>query len=502
MHAKVYDRTGQPIICRSLGRTLDERLSRIHSILLQVDRSQLTVVYCNRRGLSRQHLSRCNTCRNWVYSLSWRWLDTVGLQPPKEICTWYCMGVDQRLQISDLHFDKFLDPRTVGCWKVRFKTEACLCSQFLTEAMQWIKEVEIVDSVDDFTSSSSVRGILMPDFAVLVARITSALNKIIHDSHVRESVWRNQSPRSRTVSFAEDRLLTWSISISGSAEPMILSKTMPTFSLLVFEMMIFRKFDSKCDGFYCLWRKSHLMTSWKVCTNQEYESEKLKTVFGIVWPGDSSEESRSWLSQIEDNGEEKYKEFSETVGNGNPTGSAPKETIAVSVTILISVVPNSVMQQNERKSSRSRSPRGKSASGRESRWSCKDYHEGTCTNSFFETDISRMLLNKTKSGCRFGKSVRLHIVVKGPKRMMTKVHWPCWRSCELLDRAGQPVVNCDTCHESNHGLVGCGSWDTRKLACVFQDVEPLGSSSISRKSSDIRNRSNVRNSRKLLSTSH
>ena len=37
------------------------------------------------------------------------------------------------------------------------------------------------------------------------------------------------------------------------------------------------------------------------------ESEKLKTVFGIVQYGDSSEESWTWLSQIEDNGEKKYR---------------------------------------------------------------------------------------------------------------------------------------------------------------------------------------------------
>ena len=52
-------------------------------------------------------------------------------------------GADQqRLQISDLHFDKFLAPATFACWKIRFKTEVCTCSQFPTEAMQWIKEVE------------------------------------------------------------------------------------------------------------------------------------------------------------------------------------------------------------------------------------------------------------------------------------------------------------------------------------------------------------------------
>ena len=49
--------------------------------------------------------------------------------------------------------------------------------------MQCSKEVEMVDSVDDLKSSSSIRGISMPNFEVLDAGITSALNKIIHNSH-------------------------------------------------------------------------------------------------------------------------------------------------------------------------------------------------------------------------------------------------------------------------------------------------------------------------------
>ena len=69
-------------------------------------------------------------------------------------------GADQqRLQISDLHFDKFPTPATFSCWKIRFKTEVCTCSQFPTEAMQWIKEVELADSVDELRSSSSIRSI-------------------------------------------------------------------------------------------------------------------------------------------------------------------------------------------------------------------------------------------------------------------------------------------------------------------------------------------------------
>ena len=74
-------------------------------------------------------------------------------------------GADQqRLQISDLHFDKFPTPATFACWKIRFKTRVCACSQFPTEAMQWIKEVELVDSVDELRSSSSTRGISNAEF--------------------------------------------------------------------------------------------------------------------------------------------------------------------------------------------------------------------------------------------------------------------------------------------------------------------------------------------------
>ena len=40
-------------------------------------------------------------------------------------------------------------PATFACWKIRFKTEVCTCSPFPTEAMQWIKEVELADSVDE-----------------------------------------------------------------------------------------------------------------------------------------------------------------------------------------------------------------------------------------------------------------------------------------------------------------------------------------------------------------
>ena len=100
----------------------------------------------------RQKQDQDLRCQSWTVSqkfshLQWRRLF-------KEL--W---ADQQRLQISDLHFDKFPTPATFACWKIRFKTEVCTCSQFPTEAMQWIKEVEMVDSVDDLKSSSSIIGI-------------------------------------------------------------------------------------------------------------------------------------------------------------------------------------------------------------------------------------------------------------------------------------------------------------------------------------------------------
>ena len=160
----------------------------------------------------------------------------------------------QRLQISDLHFDKFPTPATFACWKIRFKTEVCTCSQFPTEAMQWIKEVELVDSVDDLRSSSSIRGISMPNFEVLDARIASALNRIIQNTHFirRISLEEQKGPEAgpfpsrQTDSLLDLRLL------SGHWEPaMILSKTTPTYSLLFYEMMIFRNSILSGTEFYC-----------------------------------------------------------------------------------------------------------------------------------------------------------------------------------------------------------------------------------------------------------
>ena len=107
--------------------------------------------------------------------------------------------------------------------------------------MQWIKEVEMVDSVDELRSSSSTRGISMPNFEVLDARIASALNKIIHNSHFKRKISLEEQKAQKEDRFLRGRQIAYLIyeqfRVTGA---MILSKTMPTYSLSVYEMMIFR----------------------------------------------------------------------------------------------------------------------------------------------------------------------------------------------------------------------------------------------------------------------
>ena len=75
-------------------------------------------------------------------------------------------------------------------------------------SMQWIKEVELVDSVDDLRSSSSIRGIPMPDFEVLDASIASALNKIIRNSQFKKKVSLEEQKAQKEDRFLRGRLIT------------------------------------------------------------------------------------------------------------------------------------------------------------------------------------------------------------------------------------------------------------------------------------------------------
>ena len=193
-------------------------------------------------------------------------------------------GADQqRLQISDLHFDKFPTPTTFACWKIRFKTETCTCSQFPTEGMMWIKEVEMVESVDDLRSSSSIRSIQMPNFEVLDARIASALNKIIHNSHFRRRISQKEQKAQKQDSFLRGRQIAYLIyeqfRVTGANDSVENYTDLFTIGLRNDDI---QELDSKWDGILLSMKKippdDILEGLYKLRTR---ESEKLKTVLEL-----------------------------------------------------------------------------------------------------------------------------------------------------------------------------------------------------------------------------
>ena len=145
-------------------------------------------------------------------------------------------------------------PATFACWKIRFKTEVCTYSQFPTEAMQWIKEVELVDSVDELRSSSSIRGISMPNFEVLDARIVSALNKIIHNSHFKRKISLEEQNAQKQDRFLRGSQIAYLIyeyfQVTGAYDSV--DNCAYLFPLLVHEMTIFRNSIQSVTEIDCL----------------------------------------------------------------------------------------------------------------------------------------------------------------------------------------------------------------------------------------------------------
>ena len=174
-------------------------------------------------------------------------------------------------------------PTTSACWRIGFKTEVCTCSQFPTEAMHWIKEVELVDSVYDLMYSSSTRGIRMPNFEVLDAKIASALNRIIHNSHFKRRVSLEEQKAQKQDRFLRGRhiaYLTYEyLRVTGANDSVENYAGLFTVALRNDDI---QEFDPKWDGILLSMTKippdDILEGLYKLRIR---ESEKLKTVLEL-----------------------------------------------------------------------------------------------------------------------------------------------------------------------------------------------------------------------------
>ena len=121
--------------------------------------------------------------------------------------------------------------------------------------------MELVDSVDELRSSSSTRGISMPNFEVLDARIASALNKIIHNSHVKRRISLEEQKAQKQDRFLRGRQIAYLIydyfRVIGIRDSV-------TISLRNDDL---QEFDSKWDGILLFMTKIPHDDSWNDCTN-------------------------------------------------------------------------------------------------------------------------------------------------------------------------------------------------------------------------------------------
>ena len=149
---------------------------------------------------------------------------------------------EQRLQIFGFRFDKFPAPVTFVCWKMGFKIQVCISRpsppQFPTEAMLFIKKkMELLGSVDELKSSSFTRDISMKNFEVLVARITSARNKIIHNTEVKSLVSFDGMTAQKKI-FPKKQIVDLRVLLHHRSQHFC-------WYAVLFDI---QEFDSKCDG--------------------------------------------------------------------------------------------------------------------------------------------------------------------------------------------------------------------------------------------------------------
>ena len=149
--------------------------------------------------------------------------------------------------------------------------------------MLWIKEVEMVESVDDLKSSCSVRGIQMPKFEALDAKIASALNRIIHNTRFKRKVSLEEQKAQKEDRFLRGRQIAYLIyEYFRVTEANDSLENYADLFTIVLRNDDTQDFDSKLDEI--------LLSMTKIPSDDTLEglyklrireSEKLKTVLGL-----------------------------------------------------------------------------------------------------------------------------------------------------------------------------------------------------------------------------
>ena len=301
---------------------------------------------------------------------------------------------------------------------------------------------DMVESVDDLTSSCSIRGTQMPNFEVLDARIASALNKIIHNTHFKRRISQEEQKAQKQDSFLRGRQIAYLIydhfRVTGSHDSV---ENYTDLFTIVLRNDDFQEFDSKWDEILLSMTKiPHDDILEGLYKLRIRESEKLKTVLELydleIHQKKLGPDYHRLKTMVKRSIEQEFRNnnFRNRIGNFEKNAVVKNQGTKQRVQRILGdcwqwetngqcvkgdncsfrhdTNKRSFMRQSERKPSRTRSPRGKSPSGRMSRWLCKDYLRGTCNDSSCKRwHPPECLFYKNKNGCRFGEKCTRHLVL-------------------------------------------------------------------------------------------
>ena len=339
----------------------------------------------------------------------------------------------------------------------------------------------------------------MPDFEVFDAKIASALNRIIHNTQFKRKVSLEEQKAQKEDRFLRGRQIAYLtyeyFRVTGAND------SVENYADLFTIFLRIQEFDSKWDGILLSMTKIPSDDILEGLYKQRIrESEKLKTVLelynmeihqkktGLDYHRLKTMVKRSVEQDVRNrNFEARHGNFETSAvvknhrmkqreqripgdcwqweANGQCSQgdncSFRHDTNKRAKSTQPNPSPGSSTQQSVKNASRTRSHRGRSPNGRMSRWPCKDYLKGTCTNSFCEKwHPPECLFHKSENGCRFGeKCSYAHRQVD---------EQPSKRYKKNGDKSTVAMLK-----------------STRQLGCVFQDMEPPKSSSILRKRSNM-----------------
>ena len=165
---------------------------------------------------------------------------------------------------SEMHLGKFSVHTEFQSLIANFRTEVCSKAKDPTRALQWIKEIVAVKSLDDLITLKSTTDKDFCDYEEVDLMMTSSLKRCYDkQTHFRKKISVERALRRKTDFPEGDKLLIWSMNIFDLLDPMMKLKDYRDYSVLnrrttTLRMLIY--VGSK----YCYWQVIlHRRKIWK-----------------------------------------------------------------------------------------------------------------------------------------------------------------------------------------------------------------------------------------------